>query len=407
MNLALPHPSTFLSPSSHVHPTEISTIRACTNEKALDLVAVGGETWIEILQRDASQPYPSFKAFPSKFLIGSEVTSIAWSPRTVSPASSPDFWFLELAVTGADGTLRLLTESATHGAEVYPFGGGLSGHRGRINDICFCTAGDNYSKYIATVGDDKLCIVWDLYPPHASNRDREESPSLSASPSPSPLSSESDAQRSDPVAYPITFSHPLHTVSSHSANARSFMVSDSRGTVSVINWTELEQDLSKADGWRGHRVVELVDPRALADGLTSLSSTWGGGASWKQDDENVFGATYGSRWVAWNLRHLQGGKPFMSGEGHLEGGHRFRWCPTNPHLFAISTSSPLPGALIKIYHVSFPHAPRAYRILPRPHRVRDFDWLGEGTDVDPRNRVWMAVAVGKKVFFLAGGDAQE
>ncbi|KDQ12324.1 hypothetical protein BOTBODRAFT_34611 [Botryobasidium botryosum FD-172 SS1] len=400
MDLALPHPSTFLSPAPHAHPTEISAIRACTNEKALDLVAVGGETWVEVLQRDATQPYPSFKVLAT-FLIGSKVTSIAWSPRTASPASAPGAWFLELVVTGADGTLRLLAESATAGAEVYPFGGGLSGHRGRINDICFC----NSYRYIATAGDDKLCIVWDLDPPGTGNHGKEPPPT--ASRSPSPLSSESDEQRSDPVAYPITFSHPLHTVSSHSANARSIMVSDSRGTVSVINWTELVQDQSTADGWRGHRVVELVDPRALADGLTGLSNTWGGGASWKQDDENVFGATYGSRWVAWNLRQLQGGKPFMSGEGHLEGGHRFRWCPTNPHLFAISTSSPLPGALIKVYHTSFPHAPRAYRILPRPHRVRDFDWLGESIDADPRNRVWMAVAVGKKVFFLAGGEAQE
>jgi len=316
---------------------------------------------------------------------------------------------IRLAVTGADNTLRLLTESATHGAEVFAFGGGLSGHQGRINDICFCIAGEGSSRYIATVGDDKVCIVWDLYPSQQGNhRDQEGSQSPSPLPqSPTPFSSESDAQRSDPIAYSIQFSHSLHSVSSHPANARSFMVSDSRGTVSVIDWTVLEQDQSKAEGWRGHRVVELVDPRALADGSTNLSSSWGGGASWKQDDENVFGATYGSRWVAWNLRHLQGGKPFMSGEGHLEGGHRFRWCPTNPHLFAISTASPLPGALIKIYHVSFPHAPRAYRILPRPHRVRDLDWLGEGADVDPRNRVWMAVAVGKKVFFLAGGDAQE
>src|SRR5436309_402129 len=87
--------------------------------------------------------------------------------------------------------------------------------------------------------DDKLCNIWDLHPPA---QEREFLDSASPSPSPSQSQSPEGSQQRDPVAYTIPFTHPLHTVASHPNNARSFMVSDSCGTVSVINWTELEQD---------------------------------------------------------------------------------------------------------------------------------------------------------------------
>jgi hypothetical protein len=87
---------------------------------------------------------------------------------------------------------------------------------------------------------------------------------------------------------------------------------------------------------------------------------------------NRIGATYGPRWMIWDLRRVQGGKPVATGEGFLSGGHRFRldfnmiciqvvklnllvrWCPTDENLFAVSTTSPVPGAAIKVYHIAFP-----------------------------------------------------
>ncbi|KAG8727600.1 hypothetical protein FRC12_022375, partial [Ceratobasidium sp. 428] len=88
------------------------------------------------------------------------------------------------------------------------------------------------------------------------------------------------------------------------------------------------------------------------------------------------------------------------------------WCPTDGNLFAVSTTSPIPGAVIKVYHVSFPGAPRTYQVLPRPHRVRDIDWLTElptsSDQTENENELqarvpsppWLAVAVGRKVFFV-------
>ncbi|KAG8927680.1 hypothetical protein FRC02_007933 [Tulasnella sp. 418] len=430
---------TYLSPTSHEHATEIFCVRACTHADALDLVAVGGENHVEVIQRDPKSLAPSFKVIAS-FHIGCSVNAISWSPQTVSPAVS-EKWFLKLVVAGSDDVLRLLTKSSldaddydTIEGNVTPFGGGLSGHHGRINDVCFCLA-ETYHNNVASIGNDVL-ILWNLNPTNASEAENEYDDdddeggdteeevendlnfsmsvgsidqSQLTSPSKGTSRSKSAATRQHskdqtpafhPTAYPITFPHPLHTVTAHPKSANQFVVSDSRGTVFVVNWTELGQENA---GTRRHRVVELTDPRALTDGLTSVKGAWSGGASWKPNDVNLIGATYGNRWSVWDMRKLQGGKPVASGEGHAQGGSRFRWCPTDPHLFAVSTESPLNGALMKVYHTSYPNAPRTYPILPRPHRVRDFDWLGE---VGPEDtvRAWMAVAVGRKLFFLAGGD---
>jgi hypothetical protein len=110
------------------------------------------------------------------FHTGTQSTAVGWSPRTVSPAQT-DEWFIEyalnspsvsaltsnfhfirLAVAGEDGHLRLLTKNAKSDAEVFVFGGGLSGHakHARINGICFCVAGDYYSKFMATVAGTAL-----------------------------------------------------------------------------------------------------------------------------------------------------------------------------------------------------------------------------------------------------------
>lgn len=110
------------------------------------------------------------------------------------------------------------------------------------------------------------------------------------------------------------------------------MVSDSHGTLSVLNWMDLdESDNTSSIGqdeavqiWRGHRVAEFIDPGYLGRGALGLSDTWGGGASWKPNDPDIFGGTYGSKWHIWSQRSLQGGKPFESGEAFAEGGHRFR-----------------------------------------------------------------------------------
>ena len=57
-----------------------------------------------------------------------------------------------IAAASADFGLYLLTKSQDEGENIFPFGGGLSGHHGRVNDITFCGGGgEDSTRYVATV----------------------------------------------------------------------------------------------------------------------------------------------------------------------------------------------------------------------------------------------------------------
>ncbi|KAJ7172752.1 hypothetical protein C8R46DRAFT_1087215 [Mycena filopes] len=343
--------------------SEIYVLRA-----AQDVVALGSDHSVEILVVLEN----SLKLVAS-FHIGSRISALAWSPRTVSPSASDD-WLIELTAASADFGLHLLTKVPEREETVYPFGGGLSGHHGRVNDMTFCGGkGEDSIRYVATVSDDKMLMVWDLYPTldTSSGRSSPES-GMSASP-----------PRLQPTAYVIAFPHPLTSVSSHPSSSKAFLVSDTRGSIFLTDWRSDPED-SDYDSWR---LVELIEPYALAATSTGISVP-GGWAAWRGDNADIVGAVYGSRYSLWDISRLQGGKP-MSGNSFPQGGHRFRWCPSYPEYFAISTQSPVKGAALNIHNINYPNA-TTMALAPRPHFIRDFDWLPSRT---PR----IAAAVGRKV----------
>ncbi len=176
--------------------------------------------------------------------------------------------------------------------EIRTFGGGLDGHRGSINDICFCST-DTYQTHLASAGDDGL-LVWNLYPTpededgedEGNDTEDEVEQSLDFNPrSRGTASSRHGAQHTTkslpvPTSYMIKSPHPLRSISSHPSSANEFMISDTHGTVSIVDWTRLDE--SGPTGWRGHRVVELIEPRTMTGGRRG---TWTGAASWKRDDQ--------------------------------------------------------------------------------------------------------------------------
>jgi hypothetical protein len=94
------------------------------------------------------------------------------------------------------------------------------------------------------------------------------------------------------------------------------------------------------------------------------------------------GAVHRSRFSLWDLSKLQGGKPTLSGASFPEGAHRFRWCPTYPEYFAISTRSTAGGggrgATIHVHSALHARAhvePTAFTLASRPLCVRDFDFI--------------------------------
>ncbi|KAJ7098179.1 hypothetical protein B0H15DRAFT_772575 [Mycena belliarum] len=350
--------------------SDIYVLQAAHTDDAPDLVALGTDHSVQVLVIADRTSIASFH-------IGSRITSIAFSPRSVSPSCSDD-WLVELAAASADFGLHLLTKLPESDETVFAFGGGLSGHHGRVNDMAFCGGrGADSFRYVATVSDDKMLMVWDLYPTvdTSSNRTSPDSLGLSGSSSPPP--------RLQPTAYVIAFPHPLNTVDSHPSSSKEFLVADARGSIFLTDWRSDPDD----SGFESWRLVELVEPYALAATSTGLSIQ-GGSAAWRRDNPDIVGAVYGSRYSLWDISRLQGGKP-TSGTTFPQGGHRFRWCPTFPEYFAISTQSPGKGAVINLHHTGYSQ-PTTMPLGPRPHFVRDFDWLAART---PR----IAAAVGHKV----------
>lgn len=87
------------------HPTLIHVLRACTNDDATDLLAIGGEHSVDVLlvvsySDSLSLSCPHFPQTDStchslaSFHIGSSITALAWSSATISPTSS-DQWLIE------------------------------------------------------------------------------------------------------------------------------------------------------------------------------------------------------------------------------------------------------------------------------------------------------------------------
>ncbi|KAK7447055.1 hypothetical protein VKT23_014266 [Stygiomarasmius scandens] len=359
---------------THQHPTNVSVLSCSHSDDAPDLVAIGGEHSVQVLliQKDAIKSVALFH-------IGTRVTALAWSPRTISPSSS-DEWLYELVAAGSDFSLHLLSKSSAESESAFHFGGGLSGHHGKINGMTFCGgSGEDSSRYVATVSDDKMLMVWDLNPD--TNNDQ---------------SADTDSSRPQPTAYAIPFPHPLTSINSHPSSSKEFLVSDCRGSIFLTDWRS--DPVESPSG--STNIVELSEPRALSDASLGLALHLSGSVAWHRGSADMVGAVYGSKYAVWDISKLHGGKPSASGGTFSQGGHKFRWCDTHPEYFAISTQSPLKGAVIQIYNSNFlsAHAqPTVFSIAPRPHFVQDFDFVTLG------NVPTLAVAVGRSVFVFPIG----
>ncbi|KAL7283116.1 hypothetical protein ACG7TL_002541 [Trametes sanguinea] len=380
----------------------------------------------------------------ANFHIGSRITALAWSSRVSSP-SATDEWSIELAAAGADFGLYLLSKSSSAEEEVFPFGGGRSGHHGKVNDMTFCGGrSEDSSRYVATVSDDKMLMVWDLHPAIDI-----------ASP---PFPGTSPPSRPQPTAYVIKFPHPLTSVNAHPSTSKELLVADCRGSIFLTDWRS-DPPENEQDSWRNSSVVELVEPRALADSLAGPSAQWSGSVAWRRDPSADFvGAAYGSRFALWDMGSLAGGKPYVTGTSFAEGGSTHcplrihnptriivalrpsasdavvytrhplsvrkiggaaqelglgdrpglgggvstqRWCPTYPEYFALAPSSPAKGAVVHVHNVAYVHAqPTVFQIAPRPLYVRAFDFVA------CRGIPRIVAAVGREVVvFYIGVDS--
>jgi hypothetical protein len=264
--------------------------------------------------------------------------------------------------------------------------------------------------------DDKMLMVWDLRPhvdipsapfshsppspntPPNRNHNRNRYRSTSTNDDDDDDDDTNNA-RPQPTAYVISFPHALSSVCAHASTTKDLLVADVRGSLALIDW---RSDLARASAdtaWHHPRVVEFAAPRAIAGGACAYAAS----AAWQQANSDMcvtfpplsrlrcffflrlihsrrsIGSVHRSRFSLWDLSKLHGGKPTLSGASFPEGAHRFRWCPTYPEYFAISTRSPgARGATIHVHSALHAHAhvePTSFTLAPRPLCVRDFDFL--------------------------------
>lgn len=253
-----------------------------------------------------------------------------------------------------------------------------------------------------------MLMVWDLNPDI----------SLPATATPSSVDEETEA-RPQPTAYVINFPHPLTTVCSHPTTSKEFLVADSRGSIFLTDWRS-DPDENEQVSWRNSSVIELIEPRALADSMTGSPARWAGSVAWRRDSTDMYelprvserergvaqplndsvGAIYGTRFSLWDISKLQGGKPAVTVSSFPEGGTKFRfvpdslrrlkhrhltylhldnsWCPSHHEYFAVTTNSPAKGAVIHVHNTNYINAqPTVFQIASRPLYVRDFDFIAE------------------------------
>ena len=65
----------------------------------------------------------------------------------------------------SDHGLYLLEKTSVSEESIFKFGGGLTGHHGRINDIAFCGGrGENGVRYVASVSGQLPSFYISLFP---------------------------------------------------------------------------------------------------------------------------------------------------------------------------------------------------------------------------------------------------
>jgi hypothetical protein len=233
-----------------------------------------------------------------------------------------DYFPFRLTVASSNFGLHLLTKTPDVDEDIFPFGGGLSGHHGPVNDMTFCGGPTNdIARYVATVSgalspslslpplpfhlfltyrhsnkthkkkDDKMLMVWDLRP----NVDIPSAPfSRSRSPAPSPGASDRstsassstttpNAARAQPTAYVISFPHALSSVCAHASTTKDLLVADVRGSLALVDWRSDPTHAPADAAWHHPRVVEFAAPRSIAGGACAFLAS----AAWQQANPDM------------------------------------------------------------------------------------------------------------------------
>ncbi|PLW14046.1 hypothetical protein PCANC_01991 [Puccinia coronata f. sp. avenae] len=361
------------------HSFELEEVyRVKWSSSSPDLVAAGTSHSLQILRLDQNY-VPSLV---TQFRLGSRVTHISWGPTVLSEDGKNVTLRIELLVACADQKIRVLTyhaatDSQPKRSSIKKFGQSNSGHSGRITSLAWCSV-PGYAHVIGSAATDKCVLIWNL----ESSLEETES--------------DEDANPPTPTLIGPFKSTPV-TISFHPTSSSRLMVYDADGTIKLIDWTKPTRPI----------IICLIEPRTLVNSM-SLADGRLGMADWKVDEADVFGALNGNRWAVWDMRSTRAGTPLAAGDVWGPGiiADVFRWSPTNPRMFAVSTSSPNAASsgagAIQVYYLSFLQSPRIVHLPGQPSearsRVHDLDWQPMCPDADV-----LCIATGRRVVWIKLG----
>ena len=84
----------------------------------------------------------------------------------------------------------------------------------------------------------------------------------------------------------ISFDYPLCSVESHPTTSKELLVSDSRGSLFLLDWRRDPND--PYDGSLYHEnTIELTNVKVTAAMATNLSKAITGSASWRRDEPTM------------------------------------------------------------------------------------------------------------------------
>ncbi|KAL2913389.1 ATP-dependent DNA/RNA helicase [Polyrhizophydium stewartii] len=262
--------------------------------------------------------------------VGSKATSIDWSSETLSRRLSDGFETrIALAAAFEDRSIMFYASGAAP-LDVCASAG--QRHQDAINDIAFDRVG---GRFVASVSDDRTCHVWRIHEPTSGD--------------------EADQ-------FPIVIKLKARGVSvrwNHKLS-KQIMIGESSGAIRIL-------DIETHSWLFSVFQPDKSGPEAL---LRSVD--------WNPHDPNLFGAVVGRRWFVWNMNgQLAMHLPEHSGEAHPEMGNRFRWCISDPKMFATSTNAPETPVsqriAAKVFSNVFNQIPRAL-VLPSKSRLACISW---------------------------------
>lgn len=359
----------------------IVLVRCCMSPMARSLCMFATHTGVHVYAAHTpAHGEPSIALeYVTSFFLGSRATAATWSPSTLYTRneSGATSWRIEILAATDAGDVRILEALREEGGERTTTTRHIASTPAQVLDAAWCTA-PNYESYAATACADGTAYVWNLEPDNVQ-------------------------------CTPLYLDTSVLSVAFHPKVPKLLLTVESSGVGRLIDW------LASRDEMR--TTASFHEPMTLGAHATHKHEAQGA-AAWQAQDADMVGALFGTRWCVWNVNAspvpVASGQLALPTSGAVGG---FRFCPTNPRLFAVyvsalphhvraqsgydgtaSAASSASTSAVHVFDSAFPTSPRGVDVhcqtphtsdsvrlndtgiaststVPTAHGVQSIDWL--------------------------------